>query len=64
METDRNNNCVHFPPEAIFPQATLPEVNRFASAPLNLDVVTDIEITHFMMIGYAERSRWGFAVKR
>lgn len=41
METDRNNNCVYFPPEAFLPQATFPEVNRFASAHLNLDIVTD-----------------------
>lgn len=49
METDRDNNSVRFPPpEAVFPQATSPEVNRFASAPLNLDVVADIDIILFM----------------
>lgn len=45
METDRNNNCVYSPPEAILPQATFPEVNTFASAQLNLDTETDNEST-------------------
>lgn len=45
METDSINNCVHFPPEAIFPQATFPEVNRFASVHLSLSVVTDSKTT-------------------
>lgn len=42
METGRNNNSVHFPPEAVFPEAAFPEVNRFASIPLNLDIVTTL----------------------